>query len=116
MIDPKTRAGDGRSLRSRTRRLPSPEPSRRAYPQRVCCCQLTLLALTSREQAESIVQLKSALLGNRDIGVAIGIPMSRHKFTTDQGFDLLRIMSQRTHRKLVDLANDVIDTGLLELT
>jgi hypothetical protein len=41
--------------------------------------------------------------------------MSQHKITRQQAFDLLRISSQHTHRRLADIAVDVADTGTLEL-
>ena len=46
---------------------------------------------------------------------AIGVLMSVHKVTRQQAFDLLRIASQQTHRKLVDIATEVGDTGSLSL-
>ena len=41
--------------------------------------------------------------------------MHQHKITQQQAFDLLRIASQHTHRKLVDIATEVAETGTLEL-
>jgi hypothetical protein len=58
--------------------------------------------------------LERALASNRNIGVAIGILMARHLVTQPEAFDLLRVASQHTHRKLADIAFDVIDTGMLE--
>ena len=57
--------------------------------------------------------LRVALRHSRDIGTAIGILMSRHKITADAAFDLLRAASQRTNRKVRDLAVAVVDTGAL---
>ncbi len=62
----------------------------------------------NRDRAE---HLQRALQSNRDIGVAIGILMAAHKVTRDQAFDLLRIASQHTNRRLHDIALDVADTG-----
>jgi hypothetical protein len=73
------------------------------------------LAVTTMQQAEATGHLRTALASNRRIGAAVGILMANHKITEDQGFDLLRIASQHTHRKLRDLANDVVETGHLEL-
>lgn len=67
--------------------------------------------LDNREKTE---HLQKALQSNRDIGVAIGILMTAHKVTRDQAFDLLRIASQHTNRRLHDIALDVADTGTLE--
>jgi hypothetical protein len=58
--------------------------------------------------------LERALESNRSIGVAIGILMARHLVSQAEAFDLLRVASQHTHRKLADIALDVIDTGILE--
>ena len=56
-----------------------------------------------------------ALKSSREIGIAMGVVMASNKVTRDQAFDLLRIVSQRTHRKLADIAVDVADTGTLDL-
>jgi GAF domain-containing protein len=69
---------------------------------------LTLAA--TRDQNEN---LRRALESNRTIGVAIGILMTTKLATRQQAFDLLRINSQRSHIKLHDLAEYVIDTGAL---
>jgi hypothetical protein len=57
--------------------------------------------------------LMIALEHSREIGIAMGILMAREKVTRDQAFDLLRIVSQHTHRKVSELAVDVADTGVL---
>jgi hypothetical protein len=69
------------------------------------------LALSSALRLERIESLERALATNRNIGVAMGILMSRHGASKQQAFDLLRIASQHTHRKLADVAADVIDQG-----
>jgi hypothetical protein len=63
-----------------------------------------------REHAEN---LQKALKNSRDIGVAMGVLMQRHKVTRDEAFDLLRVASQTLHRKLADIALTVGDTGEL---
>jgi GAF domain-containing protein len=73
---------------------------------------LAVQAAQSREQAAN---LTAALRTSREIGMAIGILMQAQKVTEDQGFDLLRIASQRTHRKLASIAADVVQTGTLPL-
>jgi transcriptional regulator with GAF, ATPase, and Fis domain len=64
---------------------------------------------------EKSVNLQRALASNREIGMAMGVLMTTHKLTRDQAFDLLRIASQGTHRKLADVAREVADTGTLSL-
>ncbi|GAA2038122.1 GAF and ANTAR domain-containing protein [Terrabacter terrae] len=65
-----------------------------------------------RDRAEN---LERALQSNRDIGTAVGVLIAQHKLTRDQAFDLLRIASQNTNRKLHDVALDVIDTGTVDV-
>lgn len=71
----------------------------------------TLSALRTHEQ---VAQLEQAVRSNRDIGVAMGIVMAHRRVRRDEAFELLRAASQRSHRKLVDVADDVIRTGVLE--
>lgn len=72
----------------------------------------TLAAATASERAAN---LELALVTNRRIGAAIGILMATHKVTDDDAFTLLRAASQTFNRKLVDVAEDVITTGMLEM-
>ena len=58
-----------------------------------------------------IEHLNRALESNRRIGMAIGIVMARHGLTPDEAFGALRMASQRSHRKLRDIAEDVVFTG-----
>lgn len=57
--------------------------------------------------------LNLALKTSREIGMAIGILMASYKVTREQGFDLLRMASQASHRKLADIAAEVVETGAL---
>jgi hypothetical protein len=57
--------------------------------------------------------LLQALRNSREIGVAMGIVMAREKVTRDEAFNLLRIASQHSHRKVADIATEVADTGML---
>ncbi|HZZ97211.1 MAG TPA: ANTAR domain-containing protein [Jatrophihabitantaceae bacterium] len=66
-----------------------------------------------RRADETAANLQIALASNRRIGTAVGILMARHRITDDTAFDLLRVTSQRTHRKLRDIADDVVLTGAL---
>ncbi|KRF48728.1 hypothetical protein ASH01_03370 [Terrabacter sp. Soil811] len=69
------------------------------------------VALTANQ--ERVENLQKALLSNREIGVAMGVLMARHRVTRDQAFGLLRMASQNTNRKLHDVALEVADTGSL---
>jgi len=70
-------------------------------------------ALQTARYRERAANLEIALESNRHIGSAIGILMARELLTGEQAFDRLREASQRTHRKLRDIADEVIGTGQL---
>jgi AmiR/NasT family two-component response regulator len=59
-------------------------------------------------------ELRRALLSSRQIGMAMGIFMERHRLTAEQAFDCLRDLSQRRNVKLRDLAEQIIYTGHAE--
>jgi ANTAR domain-containing protein/GAF domain-containing protein len=71
----------------------------------------TAVVLAYAAEHAKALHLERALHSSRDIGAAIGILMTRHLITGEQAFELLRTASQHTHRKLRDLATDVIHTG-----
>ncbi len=71
---------------------------------------LLVTAMLARDRATNLLR---ALESNREIGVAMGILMQRHQLTRDQAFDVLRVASQDSNRKLVDIAAEVADTGVL---
>jgi ANTAR domain len=68
----------------------------------------------ARTAAAKAEHLQVALHTSRQIGTAIGIVMSTYKLTEEDAFLLLRSASQHTHRKLRDIADDVINTGWLD--
>jgi hypothetical protein len=96
-------------------------PSRRADPSRIDPALYLLSLATEVLDAErrlakaqsQVANLEIALNSNRDIGTAIGILMNAHLVTQDQAFTMLRTVSQHSHRKLREVANDVIFTGAL---
>jgi len=55
--------------------------------------------------------LRIALASSREIGIALGIVMATHRVSEQAAFDMLRVASQHTHRKLRDVAADVALTG-----
>lgn len=63
---------------------------------------------------DKIAHLERALDSNREIGTAMGILMATSKVTRDNAFALLRSTSQNSNRKLIDIAADVVDTGILD--
>ena len=62
---------------------------------------------------QTTTQLQMALTTNRQIGVAVGVLMAREKVTSERAFDLLRVRSNNTNRKLRDVAEEVALTGQL---
>ncbi len=62
---------------------------------------------------DAIDNLEKALDSNREIGIAIGIVMAHRKLTRDEAFNVLRVASQHSNRKLRDVATEVADTGAL---
>ena len=80
-------------------------------------CDLTARVVaheSERRNADATTaNLQIALASNRRIGVAIGVLMSQQRITETAAFDLLREASQRTHRKLRDIAEDVVLTGVM---
>ncbi|WP_139094428.1 ANTAR domain-containing protein, partial [Acinetobacter baumannii] len=70
---------------------------------------------SSADRAEQVTNLRLAQESNREIGTALGVLMSSHRLTQSQAFDLWRMASQHTHRKLRDIAADVVHTGALDL-
>ncbi|HEX4251252.1 MAG TPA: GAF and ANTAR domain-containing protein [Pseudonocardia sp.] len=74
---------------------------------------LAIAADTQRDRADN---LERALATSRDIGVAVGVLMTRHELTREQAFTLLRIASQNSNRKLRDLAADVLESGELPIS
>jgi AmiR/NasT family two-component response regulator len=58
-----------------------------------------------------VAELQRALATSRQIGMAMGILMERHRLTPEQAFDRLRDLSQRRNVKLRDLADQVVYTG-----
>lgn len=75
---------------------------------------LLMTALMARDVA---VNLADTLQGNREIGVAMGVLMHRHRVTREQAFDLLRLESQETGAPMSEVATAVADAGdLAELS
>lgn len=71
----------------------------------------TLVALLAAEDHSA--NLETALQSSREIGMALGILMAHRKITHENAFDMLRMASQNLHRKLRDVASEVMETGTL---
>lgn len=55
------------------------------------------------------VQLQKALDAERNISVATGITMAEYKLKRSDAFSLLRNAARKRHRKLVDMADEVVN-------
>ena len=73
---------------------------------------LVVTAMLARDRASNLVR---ALESNREVGVAMGILMHRHRLDREQAFAVLRVASQDSNRKLAEVASEVADTGVLEI-
>ena len=73
------------------------------------------MVLSERLASQRAENLSKALQSNREIGVAMGILMNERQFTRQESFDVMRVSSQNSHRKLADIAVEVADTGALTI-
>ena len=73
------------------------------------------LLVTAQLARDKAANLLRAMESNREIGVAMGILMHRHKLDREQAFAVLRVASQDSNRKLAEVASEVADTGILEI-
>jgi len=62
-----------------------------------------------RDLKESEYHLNRALAQGRQTSVAVGVIMERHRLTERQAFDLLRNRARSQRRKVVDVAQDLVD-------
>jgi len=77
--------------------------------------ELTSLRNYALAQAENQVSnLETALASNRRIGAAIGVLMASRRVTSEEAFALLRMASNKSNRKLRDVADRVVLTGSLD--
>ena len=65
------------------------------------------------EAATTVGQLRQALQSNRTIGTAIGVVMTRYELEPQQAFQVLVRTSQQNNRKLHDIAEELVRTGVL---
>lgn len=66
----------------------------------------------SRAQAKTR-NLEVALATSRTIGMALGIIIERCRLSPEEAFTVLRQISQRDHRKLRDVASELVFTGVI---
>jgi AmiR/NasT family two-component response regulator len=89
------------------------EEARRARASRVRPCTSGDERLTKQldEALRKVENLEIALRTARQIGMALGIVMCRYGLTEDDAFAALRALSQKSHRKLREIAEQVVLTG-----
>lgn len=71
------------------------------------------LGAQSVASRDRIVNLEAALANARRIGAAMGIVMTTYKITEPAAFEVLRAESQRSHRKVSHVADQIVLTGSL---
>ena len=76
---------------------------------------LSAIAIAKADAESQRDSLQAALASNRRIGAAVGIVMARYRVTYEDGFTYLRVASQHQHLKLAVVAEDVLETGELNL-
>jgi hypothetical protein len=86
-----------------------------AIPTGTLLATQAAIAMTAAARRERIAHLDQALVSSRDIGIGVGVLMARQLLTAEQAFDLLRVASQHSHRKVRDIAREVAETGTLNL-
>ena len=69
------------------------------------------LALAMAGCRRRCAELEEALQSNRSIGIALGIIMVQRRSTSQDAFDVLRRCAERQHRKVREVAADVVLTG-----
>jgi GAF domain-containing protein len=69
---------------------------------------LAAAALARAADREQVTQLQQAVASNRVIGTAIGMLMQARRISEAEAFDLLRVASQHSNRKLRDIAADLV--------
>jgi len=77
--------------------------------------ELACLRNFALDEAENrSASLERALTSNRQIGAAVGILMAMHQLTSERAFALLREASNKSNRRLRDVADQVVLTGCLD--
>jgi GAF domain-containing protein len=71
------------------------------------------IALAKATDHDHARQMEAALASNRVIGNAVGILMATYRVNEEQGFDLLRQVSNHTNRRVISIAQEVSLTGAL---
>jgi signal transduction histidine kinase/DNA-binding response OmpR family regulator len=73
----------------------------------------SLRDLAIGEAQTTVEQLRQALQSNRTTGTAVGMMMTRYNLDSQQAFQALARISQQNNRKLHDIAEELVRTGVL---
>src|SRR3954451_3438829 len=82
----------------------------RAEGDREMIAELQVDGVVSQEHA---LHMEEALKSSRKIGAAIGMIMASRMVTEDEAFAILKQASQKSNRKLRELAADLVDSRRL---
>jgi len=82
----------------------------RAEVDREMIAELQVDGVVSQEHA---LHMEEALKSSRKIGAAIGMIMASRMVTEDEAFAILKQASQKSNRKLRELAADLVDSRRL---
>lgn len=74
------------------------------------------VALAYDSERVKAEHLELAVESNREISMGVGILIERFKITPGQAFDMMRVVSQHSHRKLREIAADLVHSGELDRT
>jgi hypothetical protein len=83
----------------------------RVLPPLQVLASFCALAIWGGSLADHARSVEAALTSSRDIGAAQGILMERYKVSRGEAFGLLSVSSQRTNRKLREVALQLVETG-----
>jgi GAF domain-containing protein len=89
---------------------PFPADAMTRVGELAAACSLAFTALALRTRVDNLEQ---ALGTSRQIAAAVGIVMAQLRCPYDEAFAHMRAVSQLTHRKVRDLAEDILFTGAL---
>ncbi len=84
-----------------------------AVERAVLIAQHAAIAIEAARADDRAEHLELALQHSRTIGTAMGILVERHRIRPDDAFERLRVVSQHRNRKLYEVAQDLVDTGVL---
>jgi len=86
-----------------------------ALDRAVAILEVEQLRVRAEAADELAGNLQVALTSSREIGMAMGIVMERHKLSPDQAFELLARISQQRQHRVREVAAQIAETGAVEL-